>query len=165
MNELIYNLFGEGKDLNALQMGCRAFVMFFITLLLIRIAGMRAFGQKSAFDMIIVIMLGAILSRAVTGASAFWPTITAGAVLAIVHRLLAWISMYSDVVGRIVKGEKIMLFKNNKQVKKNMMKCCVSYKDLQEEVRLALNEITMDNVEEIFMERSGKISVIKKKNS
>src|SRR5215212_8567617 len=140
MSEIIYKLFGEGKDLNALQMGDRAFVMFFITLFLIRIAGMRAFGQKSAFDMIIVIMLGAILSRAVTGASAFWPTVTAGAVLAIIHRLLGLASMYSDSIGALIKGNKIMLFKNNKVIKKNMMKCSVSYKDLQEEVRLILNE-------------------------
>lgn len=93
MSELIFKLFGEGKDLNALQMGDRAFVMFFITLFLIRLAGMRAFGQKSAFDTIIVIMVGAILSRAVTGASAFFPTVIAGAVLAVVHRLLALISV------------------------------------------------------------------------
>ena len=163
MNEMIYTLFGEGKDLNALQMGDRAFVMFFITLILIRVAGMRAFGQKSAFDMIIVIMLGAILSRAVTGASAFWPTVIAGAVLAIVHRLLGWLSMYNETIGQFVKGSKIILFKNNTLLKKNMMRCCVSHKDLQEEVRLILNETTMDNVEEIFMERSGKISIVKKK--
>jgi uncharacterized membrane protein YcaP (DUF421 family) len=162
MNEIIRTLFGEGKDLNALQMGDRAFVMFFITLFLIRIAGMRAFGQKSAFDMIIVIMLGAILSRAVTGASAFLPTLAAGAVLAIVHRLLALISIYNETIGSIIKGNKTILFKDNKVMKKNMINCLISYKDLQEEVRLILNETTMDNVEEIFMERSGKISVVKK---
>ena len=164
MSEIIYKLFGEGKELNALQMGDRAFVMFFITLGLIRLAGMRAFGQKSAFDMIIVIMLGAILSRAVTGASAFWPTVVAGTVLAIVHRILGLLSMYNETIGYIVKGRKIILYKNNNLVKNNMMKCAISYKDLQEEVRLILNETTMDNVEEIFMERSGKISIIKKKN-
>jgi len=163
MDEIIHKLFGEGKELNALQMGDRAFVMFFITLFLIRVAGMRAFGQKSAFDMIIVIMLGAILSRAVTGDSAFFPTAIAGAVLAIVHRLLALISVYNDTIGSIVKGNKTILFKNNKVVKKNMINCSVSYKDLEEEVRLILNETTMDNVEEMFMERSGKISIIKKR--
>ena len=163
MDEILHKLFGEGKELNALQMGDRAFVMFFITLFLIRVAGMRAFGQKSAFDMIIVIMLGAILSRAVTGDSAFFPTAVAGSVLAIVHRLLALISVYNDTIGSIVKGNKTILFKNNKVVKKNMINCSVSYKDLEEEVRLILNETTMDNVEEIFMERSGKISIIKKR--
>ncbi len=164
MSEVMYKLFGEGKELNALQMADRAFVMFFITLILIRIAGMRAFGQKSAFDMIIVIMLGAILSRAVTGASAFFPTVVAGFVLAVVHRLLALISIYNETIGSIIKGSKTILFRNNKVIKKNMMNCCVSYKDLQEEVRLILNETTMDNVEEIFMERSGKISIVKKED-
>jgi uncharacterized membrane protein YcaP (DUF421 family) len=32
-----------------------------------------------------------------------------------------------------------------------------------EEVRLTLNQNSLDQVEEIFMERSGKISVIEKK--
>lgn len=162
--EIIYKLFGEGKELNALQMADRAFVMFFITLILIRVAGMRAFGQKSAFDMIIVIMLGAILSRAVTGDSAFLPTLAAGAVLAIVHRLLALLSIFNETIGAIIKGSKTILFKNNKVIKRNMISCSISYKDLQEEVRLILNETTMDNVEEIFMERSGKISIVKKIN-
>lgn len=164
MNEFINKFFGEGKDLNALQMGDRAFVMFFVTLVLIRIAGMRAFGQKSAFDMIIVIMLGAILSRGVTGASAFIPTLVAGSVLAIVHRLLALISIYNETIGAIVKGSKTILFENNKVIKRNMINCCISYKDLQEEVRLILNETTMENVDKIFMERSGKISIVKKEN-
>jgi uncharacterized membrane protein YcaP (DUF421 family) len=162
MTDLLYTLFGEGKDLNALQMVCRAFVMFFITLALIRVAGMRAFGQKSAFDSIIVIMLGAILSRAVAGASAFFPTVAAGAVLAVVHRLLAIVSVFSDTIGSIVKGKKILLFRDDKVVKRNMLLCSVSNKDLMEEVRIKLNESTMDNVKEIYMERSGKISVIKK---
>jgi len=165
MNDIIYTLFGEGgqeKDLNALQMGCRAFIMFFITLVLIRIAGMRAFGQKSAFDTIIVIMLGAILSRAVTGASPFLATTAAGAALAIVHRLLAIASVFSNTVGFIIKGRKTVLFQNDKIEKKNMLLCSVSYRDLMEVVRLQLKESTMDNVKEIYMERSGKISVIKK---
>ena len=166
MNDITYTLFGEGgpkNELNALQMGCRAFVMFFITLALIRVAGMRAFGQKSAFDAIIVIMLGAILSRAITGASPFFPTTTAGIVLAIVHRLLAIASVFNNTVGFIIKGRKTILFRNDKIEKKNMLLCSVSYRDLMEVVRLQLKESTMDNVEEIYMERSGKISVIEKK--
>ena len=162
MNSLLYTLFGEGKDLNALQMGCRAFVLFFITLLLIRLAGMRAFSQKSAFDSIIVIMLGAVLSRPVVGASAFLPTLVAGAVLAGVHRLLAIICIYNDTLGHIIKGRAIILFKDGELEKRNMLMCSVSYKDIMEEVRLVLNESTMNNVKEVLMERSGKISVLKK---
>ena len=162
MNDLIYTLFGEGKDLNSLQMGCRAFSMFFITLVLLKISGMRAFGQKSAFDSIVVIMLGAILSRAVVGVSPFFPTVVAGGVLALVHRLLAIITVYSDTIGHIIKGEKSVLYHNNTLVKKNMLTSSVSFKDMLEELRINLNEDTLDNVKEIIMERSGKMSIIKK---
>src|SRR5215831_11046179 len=72
--EWIRILFGEGKDLDCLQMSCRAVVAFFITLVLIRMAGIRTFGKKSAFDNVIIIMLGSILSRVVVGASPFIPT-------------------------------------------------------------------------------------------
>jgi len=162
MSNIIYTLFGEGKDLNYLQMGCRAFVMFFITLFLIRLAGMCSIGMKSAFDAIIVIMLGSILSRAVVGVSPFFPTVLAGAVLAIVHKIIAFITVRNDFIGRIVKGEKTMLFRNNKFLKQNMISSCISHKDLEEEIRLRINEDTTENVNEIFMERTGEISVIKK---
>jgi uncharacterized membrane protein YcaP (DUF421 family) len=64
----IYDLFGRGEDLTALQMSVRSFIMFFIALALIRIGGMRIFGKKTAFDNILVIMLGAVLARGVVGA-------------------------------------------------------------------------------------------------
>src|SRR5215217_3758447 len=102
--ELIHSLFGEGKELTAVQMGSRAVVIFFVTLALIRIAGMRSFSMKSAFDNIIAIMLGAIMSRPVVGASAFFPTIVAGLVIALVHRLLAWAGMYNKRLNHQIRG-------------------------------------------------------------
>jgi len=94
---LIHMLFGTGKDLNSLQMVCRAIVSFLITLLLIRIAGIRTFGKRSAFDNVIVIMLGSIFSRVVVGASPFVPTTLACLAFVLVHWLLGWISVRSEV--------------------------------------------------------------------
>jgi heme A synthase len=64
-------LVGEGKELTILQMSVRAFAMFIIYVVLIRIAGLRTFAKQSTFDNIIVIMLGAVLARGVVGASPF----------------------------------------------------------------------------------------------
>jgi uncharacterized membrane protein YcaP (DUF421 family) len=162
MSELMYNLFGEGKELNALQMGDRAFVMFFITLILIRITGMRAFGTKSAFDNIIVIMLGALLSRAVVGVSPFIPTVIAGLVLALVHRILAMIAIRSDAISHLIKSKEVSLYKNGKINKANMDRCNISMGDLMEGVRIEGNVTSLDEVKEVYMERNGEISVIKK---
>lgn len=163
MNEIILNLFGEGKDLNILQMSTRAFVMFFVTLALIRISGMRAFGTKSAFDNIIVIMLGAILSRAVVGASPAIPIVCAALVFAVVHRILAHLSMYSPFISHLVKTNDISLYKNGKLNKKNMKRCALSMGDLMAGVRHNANIASLDEAEEIYMERTGQISVVKKK--
>src|ERR1700748_2446329 len=103
--QLIHTLFGTGKDLDSLQMVCRAVVAFVITLVLIRIAGIRTFGTRSAFDNVIVIMLGSIFSRVVVGASPFIPTTLACLAFVLVHRFLAWLSLYNDTIGRWVKGE------------------------------------------------------------
>ncbi len=163
MTDIIYTIFGQGKDLNSLQMGSRAFVMFFITLTLLRFAGMRSFGKKSAFDAIIVIMLGSILSRAVVGVSPFFLTVVAGAVIAALHKIIAIITVKNDAIGRVVKGEKTLLFQNDRLMEKNMLNACISYKDIQEDMRLN-NEDSIENIKAIYMERSGQISIIKKKN-
>ena len=164
MNHLIYTVFGYGKDLNSLQMGSRALVMFFITLALLRFTGMRSLGQRSAFDAIIVIMLGSLLSRAVVGVSPFLPTVVAGTVMAATHKIIAIITVKNDVIGRLVKGQKRLLFQNDKYIEKNMLSACVSYKDLQEDIRLN-NEDSTENIKEIYMERSGHVSIVKKTES
>ena len=100
----ITDIFGSGEDLSPTQMAIRAFVMFFIALMLIRLAGMRIFGIKTAFDNILVIMLGAILSRGIVGASPFFSTVAAAAAMILVHKFLAWLAMKHEWVGKIVKG-------------------------------------------------------------
>src|SRR5687768_2038725 len=162
MEEIIYKLFGEGRDLNALHMSSRALVMFFITLILIRIAGMRAFGTKSAFDNIIVIMLGAILSRAVVGVSPFFPIVMSGLVLALVHRMLGFISIYNPFISHLVKTNELSLYKNGKLNEINMKRCNLSIGDLMAGVRQNANINSLDEAEEVFMERTGQISVVKK---
>ena len=87
--DILSTLFGHGKDLNSLQMICRAAVSFFLTLILIRIAGIRTFGKKTPFDNVITIMLGSIFSRVVVGASPFIPTTLACLAFVLIHRLLA----------------------------------------------------------------------------
>lgn len=162
--QTINDLFGQGQDLNSLQMSLRAIVIFFIALILLRYTGMRVFGIKSAFDTCVMIMLGAVLSRAVVGASPFIPTVASSAALVIVHRLIARISVSNQFLSHLVKGKPLSLYKDGILNDKNLKRCALSYGDVIEEVRINMSQNNLDNIEEIFMERTGKISVIKKNN-
>ncbi len=160
--EWINSLFERNEDLDSLQMGLRAVIAFFAALILIRVAGQRTFGKKSPVDNVIVITLGAVLSRGVVGASAFIPVLIACTVLALIHRLLAWLAWKHDSIGRLIKGEAMLLFTNGKDNMPNMKSTMISKKDMMEGVRLMINEDDTENVKEIFIERDGEISVIRK---
>ena len=159
---LLHTLFGSGKDLDTLQMVCRAVVSFFLTLLLIRVAGIRTFGKKTPFDNVIAIMLGSVFSRVVVGASPFIPTTLACLAFVLVHRFLAWISLYNDTVGGWIKGEASSLYKDGVLNEANMRSARVSEKDLRESVRQKINEDSLEHVREIVQERTGEISVVLK---
>jgi len=158
----IKELFGTGEHLTALQMAVRAFIMFFITLALIRFGGMRIFGKKTAFDNILVIMLGAILARGVVGASPYFSTVAASAVMVVVHKILALLALRYVWVGKIVKGIHRSLYKDGEFNRKNMRISAISKDDLMEGVRMQIHSKSLDQVEEAYIEKNGHVSIIEK---
>lgn len=161
--EILFKLFGEGKDLDALQMSSRGVVMFIIAFLLIRISGRRSFGVRSPLDNIITISLGAVMSRAIVGASAFVPVVVCCFVIVLLHRLIGWLIAHNKAFGRFIEGEKILLFEDGVFKKENMKKALVCQEDLMQGVRKSALTEDMDNIEKVFMERNGEISAIRKK--
>jgi uncharacterized membrane protein YcaP (DUF421 family) len=159
--KLIESLFGQGENLNILQMCFRALVIYLIAIIYVRMAGKRAFGRISTFDNIIVITLGAMLSRAIVGISPFVHILASTLVLVLFHRLVAWITQSNHQIGKLVKGEPDSLFKDGKLNETNLRKNSISQHDLMEGVRIKLNENKLDNVDEIFLERNGEFSVVK----
>jgi uncharacterized membrane protein YcaP (DUF421 family) len=164
MIHVIDLIFGHGKELNMVNMGSRAFILYFVILLLIRISGMRTFGQQSAFDTIIVITIGALLSRIVVGASSFLPTVFAGIVLALLHRYIAWLTIKYEPLRKIFKGAERSLYKDGKINAANMKRCMISEGDLMANVRLHANLDSLTEVKEAVMERTGEISIVKKES-
>jgi len=158
----IERFFGHGEDLTVFQMCMRALVIYVIAILYVRLAGKRAFGRISTFDNIIVITLGAMLSRAIVGISPFVHILASTLVLVIFHRFIAWITQHNHIIGKLIKGEPESLFKNGEVNEKNLRKNFISRHDLMEGVRINAHQDNFDKVDEVFIERNGEFSVVKK---
>src|ERR671929_718768 len=90
---LVLGLGLEGKDLNVPQMALRAVVVYMVAVLIVRLGKKRFMGRATAFDVILGIMLGSIVSRAVTGNAPFFPALAASAVLVAMHWLFSSIAL------------------------------------------------------------------------
>jgi len=163
MQGFIDTVFGHGKDLNALQMSCRAFVMFFVALVLVRICGMRAFGRKSSFDTVILVGLGTVLMRGVFGASPAIPIVCASAVLVIVHRVVAMITSRSSLAEALVKGKTQIVYRHGEMNEKVMHRTGISPTDLDEAVRSNAQSTSKHDIDEIRLETSGELTVIEQR--
>jgi uncharacterized membrane protein YcaP (DUF421 family) len=157
-------LWGEGDQLSPLQMTVRAFVMFLVALILIRLGGMRIFGKKSALDNIIVIMLGAVMARGIVGASPFGSTVAASAVMIFLNMMLAWICNRNKSLNNLIKGGSVVLYESGQVQWHNLKRTRLSESDLMESLRLETKDETFDKVEKALLETNGRISFILKDN-
>jgi len=159
----INDLLGLDKtgDLEWFQMVLRAVIIFILALIIIRITGMRAFGTKSAFDVVLSITIGAILSRCITGHYPFFSCLAAAFALAVLHRLTAIVVYFSPTIRKLAEGEAIVLFRDNKEEKENKLKNFINETDIEKSLREE-NLDGLKNVKSIWYETDGKISVVKK---
>lgn len=161
---MIDMVFGrEGQDLSSLQMMNRAILVFFICLLLLRLSGRRSFGMRLPLDNIIVILLGAVLGRGVVGASPFIPTVVAATSIVALHRMVGYIQVKNPQLSRWLQGQRILLFENGVFLRRNLIRALVSEEDIYEAMRLQAFDENLQAIDKVYMERNGKISIIKKK--
>jgi uncharacterized membrane protein YcaP (DUF421 family) len=161
--ESFNQLFGlPGQELHLYQMLLRALVVYFVALAFIRVAGLRTLGTQNAFDKLTLLMMGAILGRSIVASDQpFVESLVVVLLVMILRRLLALMTYKSRTMGMLFKGSSIVLWEDNKFDESNMRQTLIT----EEDVNTALHYANVNNfkqVEKIFMERSGEISVIKK---
>lgn len=163
---MLEDLLGLGidvQDVNAIQMALRTVLIYAATLAIVRVGSKRFLSQATAFDAIVAIMLGSIMSRAINGSAPFLPTLAAGVILVGLHWLIAAIAYSSDSFGTLVKGNPVLLIKDGNLQEKGLRKTSVSAKDLEEALRIESHVTEPESVQLAYLERNGGISVIPRK--
>jgi len=160
--EAIENLFGlDVQKLETYQMIARAVVIFFISLVLVRVSGIRTLGKQNAFDNLTALMLGAIMGRAIVSAEQpFFGSIIA-LVIMILHRFISWLTFHNKKSGLILKGKHLLLMKNGERIERNLKKTNITEEDILESLRRDVNVPSLDKIKEVYLERSGELSFIK----
>jgi uncharacterized membrane protein YcaP (DUF421 family) len=152
----------EGKDMGVLQMGLRAAIVFVVTVAIVRLGKKRFLGRATTFDVILGIMLGSIVSRAVTGNAPLVPALGAAAVLMLMHWLFSAIALRSHGFGVLVKGRARLLVQDGRPQDEAMRASHMTEHDLWEDLR-GKSVSSLAEVKEARLERSGQLSVVKAK--
>jgi uncharacterized membrane protein YcaP (DUF421 family) len=156
---------GSPKDLTFLQISTRCIFIFIIALAFVRIGDRRSLSEKTAFDALFIVLLGAVLARAINGSAAFFTSIAAGIVLVLIHRICAFVACRSHVFGKLIKGRDIVLVRDGQVDWDAMKRNLVSRHDLEEDLRLDAKTEDISTVHAARLERSGDISFIKREKS
>jgi uncharacterized membrane protein YcaP (DUF421 family) len=152
----------ESKDISVLQMSLRAVIVFAITVVIVRLGKKRFMGRATAFDVILGIMLGSIVSRAITGNSPFLPALAASGVLVAMHWLFSLIALHWHGFGWMIKGKPVLLVRDGKIDEQVMRKTHMTEHDLWEDLR-GKSVSDLKQIAEARLERNGQLSVLEAK--
>src|SRR6266496_4570188 len=160
--ETLLGLSVQPQDLTFVQISLRGIIVFLATLMMVRFGTKRSLARKTPFDDVLLVILAAVLSRAINGSAAFFATLGGGVVLVLLHRLFAFLTFYSHRFGILVKGRPDVIVRDGQCDVPMMWRNHVSMHDLDEDMRLSANTDNLSNIRLARVERSGDISFIKK---
>ena len=128
----------EAAELQFSHVAWRAVVVFCFGVFLARVADRRMLGHNAGFDIMLLVVLGSVLSRAINGQAPFFPTLGAGAVLVGLHHIVATIACRSHWFSQLLKGEPRTLVRDGKVDRAGLRRSNITEKDLDENLRECL---------------------------
>jgi uncharacterized membrane protein YcaP (DUF421 family) len=153
-------LFGHRNALSWWQECNRAALVLLYGLVAVRLAGRRVLGGWSALDIIVSVVIGSNLSRALTGGAPLFGTLAASTVILVLHAILTNLAARWRWVSNLVEGRAIELGRAGRIDRRRLIENSISECDLDE----ALREQQVERVEDtkrVVLEPSGKITVLK----
>lgn len=154
-------IIGGGKeDLSVLQILARCIIIYIAAIALVRIGKKRFLGKIAAFDTILAIVLGSLLSRAITEKELFLKILAASLLLILLHRVFSLAAAYSDKFGDLIKGNDRIVLRDGEILWDAMKKSSLSEQDLMQTLRLNAKTMDISRIKIARLERNGDISVI-----
>lgn len=138
----------------------RAVLIFVFGLLLVRLLGRRTFAKWAAVDIVVAIIVGSNLSRALTGSAPLWGTLAACLLLMILNWVLAQAGARWDAFSSALEGDPVELVSDGVIHVDRLRASGVSKTDLNESLRNASLD-SARKASKVTLEPSGRITVVK----
>ena len=142
------------------HMAARAAVVFVTGLVLARVGDRRFLAEASAFDVILAMILGSVISRAITGSAPFFPSLAAGLVLVAMHLALAFAAFRFSRFGKLIKGRPMVVVRDGEIDWDALRASRFSENDLRGALRLQAHVDDLSRVAEARLERNGEVSFV-----
>jgi uncharacterized membrane protein YcaP (DUF421 family) len=152
----------DPKDLTFLQISLRGVIVFIAALIMIRLGHKRSLARKTAFDTVLIVILAAVLSRAINGNAAFFATLGGSLIIVLVHRLFAFVAYHSHWFGVLIKGSPDLIIEDGDLILGTMRRNHISRHDVEEDLRLTAKTEKLSDIHAGYVERSGDISFVPK---
>lgn len=137
---------------------------YFTLVILLRVSGNRTLSKMNAFDLVVTVALGSTLATALlTKQVPFLEGALALAVLIGLQFILTSLSVRSELVMRVVKGEPVLLVHRGRLLRGAMYRERVIEAEILQAVR-EMGLVSLDQVEAVVLETDGTFSVVEKSN-
>jgi uncharacterized membrane protein YcaP (DUF421 family) len=158
------NLLGlstQPENLSLAQGVARALLVYVVLIAIVRFGKKRFLGQATAFDVILIVIIGSIAGRAIIGSAPLIVSLLAVVVLVAFHWVISYLACDWPRFGALVKGHSTVLIKNGKVIRTALRDAHMSDDDLEEDLRHE-GVAQASDVAEARLERDGKLSVLPK---
>lgn len=153
----------QGSEGTPVEIGLavlRAALLYVCMLALIRLSSRRFLGKGSAFDVIVAIMLGSIMSDSVDLSNPFFGTLAAGSAILALHWLFAALAYHTSWFGPLIKGGRRLLVRDGVAQDQALRSASITRRDLEQTLREQLGHADVAKIKTAYLERDGSISII-----
>lgn len=137
----------------------RGFLVYIALLIFLRVSGKRSFGEMSAFDVIVLVLVGGTLRTSIIGAdTSFFGALIAVATILATDKSLAWICTRYPRLNRLIEGKATFLVRDGERVPDALRRCNIPEAAFER----ALHTAGKENLRDIYnvrLEPNGKITL------
>ena len=144
----------------------RAALIYFFLLVVTRISGRRTMGEMTAFDFVLLLVIGEATQQGLLGED--FSAMNAYVVIATLVGLDVFLSLLkraSPTVEKWIDGLPTVLVRNGREIPDRMKKARVDREDILEAARRAHGLASFEEIEHAVLERDGDISIVPKKSA